>query len=166
MYSEIMSAFISEFYNESVQWIRMAHELRTTFGPSEETRHPRLRKRAWPECIRYVTFNCAPKWYQGVKETTTGTAATTQEINDLIGWMRNNRARFSVHFASAFCWRNRPNDDVNFSATPQYSKSFILCFYMETVRTKKQAKVYFAYFVQLNQHGVIAKHLTQRKVQF
>ena len=49
---------------------------------------------------------------------------------------------------------------------PRSSKSFILCFYMETVRAKKQAKVYFAYFVQLNQHGVIATQLTQRKVQF
>ena len=49
---------------------------------------------------------------------------------------------------------------------PRSSKSFILCFYMETVRAKKQVKVYFTYFVQRDQHGVIAKHLTQRKVQF
>ena len=36
---------------------------------------------------------------------------------------------------------------------------------MITIRAK-QAKVHLAYFVQRDQHGVIAKHLTQRKVLF
>ena len=36
---------------------------------------------------------------------------------------------------------------------------------MKTIRAK-QAKVHFAYFVQRDQHGIIAKDLTQRKVQF
>ena len=30
----------------------------------------------------------------------------------------------------------------------------------------KNAKVQFAYFVQRDQHGIIAKELTQRKVEF
>ena len=45
------------------------------------------------------------------------------------------------------------------------SKSFILCLYMKTIRAK-QAKVHFAYFVQRDQRGIIAKHLTYRKVLF
>ena len=45
------------------------------------------------------------------------------------------------------------------------SKSLILCLYMKTIRTK-QATVQFAYFVQRDQHGIIAKELTSRKVQF
>ena len=36
---------------------------------------------------------------------------------------------------------------------------------MKTIRTK-QAKVQFAYFVQRDHHGIIAKDLTRRKVQF
>ena len=36
---------------------------------------------------------------------------------------------------------------------------------MKTIRTK-QAKVQFAYFVQRYQHGIIAKDLAKRKVQF
>ena len=39
------------------------------------------------------------------------------------------------------------------------SKSFTLCLYMKTIRTKL-AKVQFAYFVQRDQHGIIAKDLT------
>ena len=45
------------------------------------------------------------------------------------------------------------------------SKSFILCFCMKTIRAK-QATVQFAYFVQREQLGIIAKHLTFRKVLF
>ena len=44
------------------------------------------------------------------------------------------------------------------------SKSFILCLYMKTIRAK-QAKVHSTYFVQHDQHGIIARDLTQRKVQ-
>ena len=39
------------------------------------------------------------------------------------------------------------------------SKSFTLCLYMKTFRTKL-AKVQLAYFVQSDQHGIIAKGLT------
>ena len=39
------------------------------------------------------------------------------------------------------------------------SKSFILCLYMKTTRAK-QAKVHSSYFVQRDQHGIIAKDLT------
>ena len=42
-------------------------------------------------------------------------------------------------------------------------KSFTLCFYMKTIRTK-QAKVYFAYFVQRDQYGIITKDLTQSSI--
>ena len=45
------------------------------------------------------------------------------------------------------------------------SKSFILCLYMKSIRAK-QAKVHPAYFVQRDQHGIIARDLTYRKVQF
>ena len=38
-------------------------------------------------------------------------------------------------------------------------KSLIPCRYMKTVRAK-QAKVHFAYFVQSDQHEIIAKYLT------
>jgi len=41
----------------------------------------------------------------------------------------------------------------------QKAYSFTLCLYMKTIRTT-QAKVQFAYFVQRNQHGIIAKYLT------
>ena len=43
------------------------------------------------------------------------------------------------------------------------SKSFILCLCMKTIRAK-QAKVHVAFFVQRDQLGIIAKHLTQSKV--
>ena len=39
------------------------------------------------------------------------------------------------------------------------SKSFILCLYMKTIRTKL-AKVQFACFVQRDQHEIIAKDLS------
>ena len=45
------------------------------------------------------------------------------------------------------------------------SKSFTLCPYMKTIRTKL-GKVQFAYFVQRDQHGIIAKDVTERKVIF
>ena len=43
------------------------------------------------------------------------------------------------------------------------SKSFTLCLYMKTIRTKL-AEVQFAYFVQRDQHGIIAKDLTQSSI--
>ena len=39
------------------------------------------------------------------------------------------------------------------------SNSFILCLYMKTIRAK-QAKVHSAYFVERDQHGIIAEDLT------
>ena len=44
-------------------------------------------------------------------------------------------------------------------------KCLFLCLYMKTIRAK-QAKVYFAYFVQRDQDGIISRHLTLRKVLF
>ena len=38
------------------------------------------------------------------------------------------------------------------------SKSFTLCLYMKTIRAK-QAEVHSAYFVQRDQHGIIARDL-------
>ena len=43
------------------------------------------------------------------------------------------------------------------------SKCFLLCLYMKTIGAK-QAKVHSAYFVQHDQHGIIAKD--SRKAQF
>ena len=42
-------------------------------------------------------------------------------------------------------------------------KSFIVCHYLKSIRTN-QAKWLFANFVQCVQHGIVAKHLTDRKV--
>ena len=42
-------------------------------------------------------------------------------------------------------------------------KTFILCLYMKTIRPK-QAKVHSAYFVRRDQHGIIAKDLTQSSI--
>ena len=39
------------------------------------------------------------------------------------------------------------------------SRSFILCLYKNTIFAEQQ-KVHFAYFVQRDQHEIIAKHLT------
>ena len=43
------------------------------------------------------------------------------------------------------------------------SKSFILCLYMKTIRVK-QAKVHSVYCVQRDQHGIIARDLTQSSI--
>ena len=45
------------------------------------------------------------------------------------------------------------------------SKSCILCRNTKTIRAK-QAKVRIVYFVHCDEHGMIAKHLTERKVLF
>ena len=65
-----------------------------------------------------------------------------------------------------------PHDDVTFfifevltTTRAHSSKSFILNFYMKIIRAK-QAKGHFAYFGQRDQHGIIAIHLTQRKILF
>ena len=44
-------------------------------------------------------------------------------------------------------------------------KSCNLCLNTKTIRAK-QAKVRVAYFVHCDEHGMIAKHLTERKVLF
>ena len=48
---------------------------------------------------------------------------------------------------------------------PEHCKSFILCFHTKTIRAKK-AKVHFAYFVQGDQGGKVAKHFTDCEVLF
>ena len=45
------------------------------------------------------------------------------------------------------------------------TRACILCLYMKTIRAN-QAKVHSTYFVQRAQHGINAKHLILRKVQF
>ena len=90
------------------------------------------------------------------------TALTTSQINQLISWIRkNDRAARAARFLMQFF-------DLVGQATQTFifevlkttrthsSKSFILCVYVKTIRAK-QAKVYFAYFVHRNQHGIIAK---------
>ena len=42
-------------------------------------------------------------------------------------------------------------------------KSFVLCLYMKTTRAKK-ANVHSAYCVQRDQHGIIARDLTQSSI--
>ena len=49
--------------------------------------------------------------------------------------------------------------EVLMTTRARSSKSFTLCLYMKTFRTKL-AKVQLAYFVQSDQHGIIAKGLT------
>ena len=60
-------------------------------------------------------------------------------------------------------WRSLPNDDLKFSYLRWWRqrKLFIFCLCMKTIRAK-QAKVHFVYFVQRDQHGVIAKDLTSQ----
>ena len=84
----------------------------------------------------------------------------------LVEWIK----KVVLHVRHAFrCnfWRSLPNDDVKFLTTTRArsSKSFILGLYMNTIRAR-QAKVHFAYFVQRDQFGIIAKHLTLRKTYF
>ena len=80
--------------------------------------------------------------------------ATTPQINDLIGWMRqNNRASRAARLLVPFFWRSLPNNDVNFSylgfwwqSKPAAVKFFNLCLYMKTIPAK-QAEVHFSYFI-------------------
>ena len=95
---------------------------------------------------------------------TTATATTTPQINDLINSMRkNNRAARAARFFGQFFDAVCQTTDVIFifevlrTTRALSSKSFILCLCMKTIR---------AYFVQLDQLGIIAEHLTLRKVQF
>ena len=81
-------------------------------------------------------------------------------MNDLSGRMRkNNRAahaaRFSVLFVRVVCQSFKV-----LTTTPGGSTiSSILCLSMKTIRFKL-AKVLFTYFVQREQLGIIAKHVT------
>ena len=70
--------------------------------------------------------------------------------------------------------RSLPNDDVKFSylrfrrqrEAAAVNLSFFAS-YMKNHSCQAIAKVpHFVYFVQRDQHGIIAKHLTQRKVLF
>ena len=53
--------------------------------------------------------------------------------------------------------------DVVTTTRASSSKSFILCLHMIIIRAK-QAKVDLAYFVQRDQHEIIAKHLRQSSI--
>ena len=93
----------------------------------------------------------------------TATSTTTPQINDLIGWMKKNNdaaraARFLVQCFDVVCQTTREIFIFEALTTTQArnSKSFLLWLYMKTIRAK-QAKVHSAYFVQRDQHGIIAR---------
>ena len=67
-------------------------------------------------------------------------------------------ARFLVQFFDVDCQTATWNFHI-WGSDDNASKSFSLCLYMKTNRAK-QAKVHFAYFVQRDQQGIIAKDLT------
>ena len=79
--------------------------------------------------------------------------------------MRNNNhaaraARFLVQFFDVVCQMTT----WNFRTSGSYDnvsgrKSFLLSLYMKTI-LEKQAKAHFTYFIQSDQHGLIAKHLS------
>ena len=81
------------------------------------------------------------------------TAAATQQINDLIGWIRkNNRAaRAARTLAQVFdvvCLTTTWNFHIWGSLTTtrvRGSKSFILCLHLKTIPAK-QAEVHLSYF--------------------
>ena len=101
----------------------------------------------------------------------TATATTTPQMNDLIGWIRKNRAARAARFLMQFFdvvskWRREIFIfEVLTKTRARSSKSFILCLFMKII-SAKQAMVYFAYFVQCGQHGIIENRLTLRKVLF
>ena len=76
---------------------------------------------------------------------------------------KNNRAARATRFLVVTLSAKRRGEififEVLTTARARSSKSFILCLYMKTIRTK-QAKVQFAYFLQHDQHGIITKDLT------
>ena len=95
-----------------------------------------------------------------------------QQINYLIGSRRkNNRAARAARFWCNFSTKSAKRRREIFifvaltTTRARSSKSFILCLYMKAI-CAKQAKVHFAYLVQRDQHGIIAKQLTLRKVLF
>lgn len=71
-----------------------------------------------------------------------------------------------LHVQQAF-WRNFFNVvcQITMWTTTQTcnSESSILCLYI-TIICAKQAEQHFSYFVQHDQHGIIAKHLAQYEV--
>ena len=77
-------------------------------------------------------------------------------------------ARFLVQHFDVVCQTTK-NEILIFevltTTRARSSKSFTLCLCVKIIRAK-QAKVHFAYFAQHDQLGIIAKHLTQRKVLF
>ena len=86
---------------------------------------------------------------------------------------KNGHAARAARFLVQFFDVSLPNDDVSrififevlTTTRAQSSKSLVLCFYMKTIRAK-QPKAYFAYFIQRDQHGIIAKHYNKRKALF
>ena len=85
-------------------------------------------------------------------------------------WLVEWRKTIVLHVRHAFCsdvltysakrWRENFTFEVLTTTRARSRKSFTLCLYMKITRTK-QAKVHFAYFAQCDQHGIIAKDLTQ-----
>ena len=84
---------------------------------------------------------------------------------------KNNRAacaaRFLVQYFEVVCQTTSQREififEVLTTTGARSSKSFTLCLVMKTIRAK-QAKVHSAYFVQRDQHGIIAKDLTQSSI--
>ena len=84
---------------------------------------------------------------------------------------KNNRAacaaRFLVQYFEVVCQTTSQREififEVLTTTGARSSKSFTLCLYMKTIRAK-QAKVHSAYFVRRDQHGIIAKDLTQSSI--
>ena len=75
---------------------------------------------------------------------------------------KNNRAaraaRFLVQCFDVVCQKRRREIfifEVLTATGSRSSKSFLLCLYTKTIRDK-QAKEHSAYFVQRDQHGIIA----------
>ena len=89
-------------------------------------RHPFWWKICWRSLPNDdVNFSHSRLWRQrehaavnlslGSLKTTTGTATTTPQIKDLIGWMKkNNRATRAARFLAQFFDRSLPNDNVKF----------------------------------------------------
>ena len=102
-----------------------------------------------------------PHFYQGVEDD--------NATNQWFDWLNEGKVillhvwhPFKCNFFDAVF---HINCELLMTTRARSSKSFILCLYMKTIRVKK-AKVDFVYFLQRDQHGLIAKHLTWRKVQF
>ena len=91
----------------------------------------------------------------------------TSQINGLIGLLRkNDRAARAARLLMSFSKRRREIFlfEVLTATRARSSKSLILCLCMITIGIK-QVKVHLAFFcMQRDQHGIIAKWLTQSSI--